>query len=73
VGFAVMLTADQSMRYQQTLELGDLAVVVLNSNEALTLAAQTAEITNAINLAKPGTFVDLDVLEGGDDSAAYSV
>ncbi|MDQ2680168.1 MAG: DUF5615 family PIN-like protein [Candidatus Eremiobacteraeota bacterium] len=63
-GFAVMVTADQSMRYQQNLDLGALAVIVLSSNEAVAIQARVAEIREAIDSAEAGAFVDVDLSEG---------
>ncbi len=59
-----MVTADQSMRYQQNLDLGALAVIVLSSNEAVAIQARVAEIREAIDSAEAGAFVDVDLSEG---------
>ena len=60
-GFEVLVTADQGIPYQQNISRG-LRLVVLSTNELAVVVAHVDKILQAINGAKPGevVFVELD-------------
>lgn len=53
-GFDMMITADQSLRYQQNLKGSRLALVVLNSNNWPLIRRHVDAITAALLRAEPG-------------------
>jgi uridylate kinase len=55
-GFDVLITADQSIRYQQTLAHRRIALVVLGSNHWRSVKESAAELNRAVADAKPGTY-----------------
>ncbi len=55
-GFEVMVTADQDLRYQQTLSGRKLALVVLSTNNWNIIQQDTYPIGDAVNAATPGSF-----------------
>ena len=55
-GFAVMLTADQGIFYQQNNRLWSLALVVVSTNDRTWLEPSVEAICAAIRRAKPGSF-----------------
>lgn len=55
-GFALMLTADTNMAYQQSLDGRGLGVVVLPGNRLAVLRAVQAEIAHAIESCPAGQF-----------------
>ncbi|HEY0797128.1 MAG TPA: hypothetical protein VGD64_15250 [Acidisarcina sp.] len=56
-GFEVMVTADQSIAYQQNLTRRRLALVVLNTNHWPTLRLDADRVASAINAASAGNFI----------------
>lgn len=60
-GFAVMVTADQSITYQQNMQDRKIALIVLSSNEREIVVAHAAEIVKAVNAAIHGSFAFIDI------------
>src|SRR5882724_4289725 len=60
-GFAVMLTADQNIQYQQNIRGRKIAIIILSNNELERIAAHLAQILTAIDEVKPGEFVTVDI------------
>jgi len=60
-GFDLMITADQGIRYQQSLKDRNLAVVVLSTNRNSLVAGNVLKILGAINAAQPGGFIFVDI------------
>jgi hypothetical protein len=60
-GFEVILTADKNIQYQQNLQSRRIAIVVLSSNEREVVVKSIALIVSAIEAARPGTFLNLDL------------
>jgi hypothetical protein len=56
VGFDVMVTSDQSIRYQQNLTGRRLALVVLGSNIWPIVSTHGADISAAVDLATVGSY-----------------
>ncbi|MFL5282918.1 MAG: hypothetical protein ACJ8AW_18480 [Rhodopila sp.] len=55
-GFDVMVTGDQSLRYQQNLSARRLALVVLLSNHWPTVRRNSQPIVEAVNNARTGSY-----------------
>jgi hypothetical protein len=60
-GFEVFLTPDKNIRYQQNLAIRTIAVVVLGSPQWPVLRQHVDRVVTAVNFAKPGTFVEVDI------------
>ena len=60
-GFAVMVTADRNLRYQQNLAGRRLAIVVLSTNRWDVIRASPDIVTRAIRNATLGDFVEVDL------------
>jgi hypothetical protein len=60
-GFDVLLTADKNMRYQQNLEGGRIALVVLSTPQWPVVKLRLEEIAAAVNAATPGSYVEVDL------------
>jgi hypothetical protein len=60
-GFDLFITADQEMSYQQNLTGRKVALVVLSTNNWSLIKAHVAEITAAIEAARPGTYAELKI------------
>jgi predicted nuclease of predicted toxin-antitoxin system len=59
--FDVMVTADQSIFYQQNNELRRISLVVVNTNRWTTIREHAEEVLAAVNGSEPGSFVFLDL------------
>ena len=55
-GYEVLITADQSMRYQQNIAGRQLSVIVLLSNRWPDVRLKTEDIRSALELVEPGEF-----------------
>jgi hypothetical protein len=64
-GFDVMLTTDQSLRYQQNLAGRRIALVVLTSPAWPLIKRQVAAIVATVEAATPGSYVEVVVPPGG--------
>jgi predicted nuclease of predicted toxin-antitoxin system len=60
-GFEVMVTADKNIRYQQNLEARKIALVVLENSQWPMVKQVAEKIAAAVNAARPGSYVDVDV------------
>jgi len=60
-GFEVIVTADQSILYQQNVSQRRIAIITLGSNDREDVSNRIRLIVAAINAAKPGTFVTVDL------------
>jgi hypothetical protein len=60
-GFEVLVTADKNIRYQQNLEGRTIAVVVLTQLRWGLVRKMLTEIAAAVNTAKPGSFVEVEI------------
>ena len=54
--FAVMVTCDKNLSYQQNLQGRKLALVVLNTNNWNVLKLNLSPLLDAVNAVKPGSF-----------------
>jgi len=55
-GYEVLITADQSMRYQQDVAHRQIAVIVLLSNRWPRVQMRIEDIRNALETVEPGEF-----------------
>ncbi len=60
-GFAIMVTADQNIRYQQNLKSRSLALVVLTTNHWATIRTYGAEILASVESADQGSYLTLEL------------
>ena len=60
-GFEVMVTADKNIRYQQNLEARKIALVVLENSQWPMVKLVAEKIVAAVNAARPGSYVEVDV------------
>lgn len=60
-GFDLLLTCDQSIRYQQNLTGRKLALLGLSSNHWPTLRRVAARISSAVDFVQAGQIVRVDV------------
>lgn len=58
--FDVLVTTDQSLRYQQSIVGRRLAILVLPTTSWPKLQVHTQEVASAIDALEPGDFVELD-------------
>ncbi|MGC2660082.1 MAG: hypothetical protein WA324_19150 [Bryobacteraceae bacterium] len=56
-----MITADKNIQYQQNIESRKMALVVLSNNERDVVMLNAGKIVAAINNAKPGSFVAVEI------------
>ena len=69
-GFDAMLTADQSIYYQQNNRLRKLALVVASTNHRPTLERYAATLADALARSSPGSFEVVQIPTGGDAPVA---
>jgi hypothetical protein len=55
-GFAVMVSGDKNLSYQQNLAGRKLALIILNTNRWAVVSRSAASIVDAVNAAAPGSF-----------------
>jgi hypothetical protein len=60
-GFAVFLTTDKNMRYQQNLADRTIAIVVLGQQQWPHVRPHIQRVVDAVNAATPGSFVEVDI------------
>jgi hypothetical protein len=58
-GYEIMVTCDQNIRYQQNLAKRQIALVVLETNNWVTIRAAVGTVTAAVNSAQPGSYVSI--------------
>jgi hypothetical protein len=54
-GFAVQVTGDKNLSFQQNLQMMELALVVLSTNNWNVLKRQSQSVLEAIDTARPGS------------------
>ena len=60
-GFAVFVTADKNIRYQQNLSGRKIAVVVLSTPQWPLVRLHIAKIAAAVNAATPGSYAEVQI------------
>jgi hypothetical protein len=60
-GFDVLLTTDASIPYQQNLENGKVAVVILSRNKRSLVRPRLQQIVDAVDTAKPGSCTVVEI------------
>ena len=60
-GFAVLVTTDSNLRYQQNLAGRRLAIVVLSSTSWPRIERAVDAVVRAIDAAVPGSYVDVEI------------
>jgi len=60
-GFALLVTTDSNLRYQQNLSARRLAIVVLLSASWPRIQRAVASIVGAVNVAAPGTYTEVEI------------
>ena len=59
--FALFITSDQSIRYQQNLAGRRISILELSTNDLRRIRAAAAKIQDAIASVKPGKFLHLQI------------
>src|ERR1039457_6450893 len=60
-GFDILLTTDKNMRCQQNLAGRKIAIVVLGQQQWPRLRPHVQRVTEAVNAATPGSFVEVEI------------
>lgn len=60
-GFALLVTTDSSLRYQQNLDARQIAIVVLLSTSWPRIQKAMAAIVDAIDTAEPGSYSEIAI------------
>jgi hypothetical protein len=60
-GFALLVTTDSSLRYQQNLDSRQIAVVVLLSTSWPRIQRAMAAVVDAIDAAEPGSYSEIAI------------
>ena len=60
-GFAVMVTTDKNIRYQQNLKARKIALVVLEHSQWPMVKMVAENIAAVVNAAQPGSYADVFV------------
>jgi predicted nuclease of predicted toxin-antitoxin system len=60
-GFDVLVTTDKNMRYQQNLAGGKIAIIALSKQQWPEVRPHVQLIVAAVNAAKPGTYVEVEI------------
>lgn len=60
-GFAVLVTTDKNLRYQQNLSGRRIAVVILGQGRWALIKPYAAQIAAAVNAATPGSFAEVEI------------
>jgi len=60
-GFAVFVTTDSKLKFQQNLSRRRIAIVALLTTSWPRIERATAEVVSAITAAKPGSYTEVDV------------
>jgi hypothetical protein len=61
VGFEVLVTTDQNLKYQQNLSARRLAVVVLLSTSWPKIQAKVSAVAIAVDGATPGSYTEVEI------------
>jgi hypothetical protein len=62
-GFDLFITADRELSYQQNLTARKMALVVLSTNNWSFIKAHIGAIMTAVDAAKPGSYIEVDIPE----------
>ena len=62
-GFAVLVTPDKNIRYQQNLKNYAIAIVVQGNSQWPVLRQHVERVVAAVNAAKPGTYCEVEIAE----------
>jgi hypothetical protein len=57
--FDVIITADQNLRYQQSIADRKIAIVVLSTNHWATISRDPARVVEAVGRCTPGSFIEI--------------
>ena len=60
-GFAVLVTTDKNMQYQQNLSTRRIAIVVFGKGNWPLIKPHLQKVVETINAASPGSFAEVDV------------
>jgi len=60
-GFALLVTTDSNLRYQQNLGTRRIAIVVLLSTSWPRIQRATSAVVGAINAAAPGSYTEVSI------------
>ena len=60
-GFELFVTTDQNLRYQQNFTARSIAIVVLSSTSWPRIQKAMATVTQAIESATPGNFLEVEI------------
>jgi hypothetical protein len=60
-GFAVLVTTDQNLAYQQNLNSRTIAVIVIKSTRWLRIARVVADIQTALDLIHSNEYIEINV------------
>jgi hypothetical protein len=60
-GFAVLVTTDKNMRYQQNLTRRQIAIVALGNPQWPVLRQHVERVVAAVNAATPGSYTEVDI------------
>jgi hypothetical protein len=60
-GFALLVTTDSNLRYQQNLGARSLAIVVLLSTSWPRIRRAISRVVGAIDAATPGTYAEVEI------------
>ena len=60
-GFAMLLTTDKNMRYQQNLAGRRIAILVLSQQDWGLLRPHVQLVVDAVNAATPGGFTEVEI------------
>src|SRR5690242_3279642 len=63
-GFEVFLTPDKNICYQQNLTIRAIAIVVLGNPQWPVLRQHVGRVVAAVNAARPGTYVEVEIPGG---------
>ena len=59
-GFAVLVTADKNLKYQQVMADRKIAIVVLPSNQVSVIMTMVEQLNSVLQSIKPSDFVELE-------------
>lgn len=60
-GFAVLVTPDKNIRYQQNLTVRTIALVVLGNPQWPVLRQHVGRVVAAVNAATPGSYTEVEI------------
>jgi hypothetical protein len=60
-GFAVIITPDKNMRYQQNLAVRKIALVVLGNSQWPVLRLHVERVVAAVDAAQPGSYTEVEI------------